>query len=184
MQHPGYQGGLIGGLMVVADLTSKSNDFNDAAKGKRPDLENIMKRKLSQCNNPDVREYFFMKQELVREENKFLNDYTKLGTENDAYLDIRFIRIGYEAELPTSNYYPSVVTKVQLVDARNNKILYAATISYGDPWRQSDTLIQVPLTGTHAYKNMNDLITNIGPALEGLSVGIEQIANRICNDLQ
>ena len=125
-----------------------------------------------------------MKKVSEREEGKFLTEYTKLDTKNDAYLDILLLNAGYVAQTAAASYYPFITVKTQLVDAKSNNVIYAVTIQHGESGYQPNNLVQIEPMEGYSYANIDMLVSNIESALKGIGIATEQIADRICGDLQ
>jgi len=183
IHHPGLSFGLVGGLVAAADMASKSSTFSEAAKPETVGLNSALKDSLQQIGATNNFELVFLDAPIA-ENNGFIQDYTVLKSDADAFLDVRFSMAGYRAQYPTSPYVPTLMAKAQMVDAKSNDIIYQATLHYGEPWMKIDGLVHVNADLMSNYYNFEALTNAADHATKALEKGAYALGDRISKDLQ
>lgn len=177
--HAGISFGLIGGLIAVADMQSKANEFTELMKSRNFKVDNEFQGLLAtELQNAG---YSVKVIKTKREKADFLNDYSSLDKDVDAYLDIG-INAGYICASWMSDYVPAVRSSIRLVKRETKDILYQDSISYGYEFYQSKA-VQIAAEQRYFFKDFRAITENPELAMEGLQKGIPLVAKRIAEDL-
>lgn len=178
--HPGMGFGLIGGLVVAADIESKSKAFTERMNGLSFDP-------AKEFNDELIAELRALKYEVrvvepSRPKPAMLESYENLDPEVDAYVDSVMNWSGYFTASPTSNYIPAMRTMVRVVKRKGSEIAYQELISYGYELRGGQA-INVAADGKYAFANFEDLTKNPEMAMEGMRKGIPLLVRQVVRDL-
>ena len=180
VHHPGYNFGLVGGLVAAADQGSKTKTFTQQQVGKYIALG----PELSGALNEALRGSGF---EVLQVEtgsasrSGFLKDYPP--AECDAYLDVTIMTAGYWAEYPSTPYLPSMHVPVRLVDAHTKKVLYTAHI-YNTDGIVPGGAIQLPPDPAFAFADFEALKASPDRAAQGMKEAARKVAGQIVSDIK
>lgn len=182
LHHPGVSFGLIGGLVAAADMSSKGSTFTSEVKLSKEMLLEEFRQALRGLEKDGRYEIQFLAADTDPE--KLLSSYDDLTKQVDAYLDIRLISIGYAAQHVNTPYVPDLTAKVKMVHARTQQTLYEATMVYGEAWRRSEGLVQLPNDKQYSFVDFDHLIREIDKARAGLLAGSNSVGQRVNLDLR
>lgn len=178
--HVGAGFGLIGGLIAVADMQSKTNEFTELMKARNFNLaeeyQNMLNAELQNAG-------YTVK--LIKPERKkaaFLENYDNLDKDVDAYLDLG-VSAGYLCASSMSDYIPTVRSGVRLVKNGSKEIIYQDILIYGYEQRWGNA-VTFAADQKYFFKDFGELEKDPDRALEGLRAGIPTIAKRVAQDLQ
>lgn len=177
--HPGMAFGLIGGLVAVADIKSKTNYFNELMKAQNFRIVDEFKDSLTQeLQNVG---YTVKLLKVEREKPKFLDSYDSLDKDVDAYLDLGF-GAGYFSASATDDYIPTVRSGARLVRRGSNDIIYQDIVSYGYEMRAVEA-VSIPADKEYCFRNYDALIKEPDRAIDGMRKGVPLVTKRIAQDL-
>ena len=178
--HPGVGFGLIGGLIAVADMKSKTDQFTELMKARNFKLVEEYQTAL----NAELQNmgYTIKIIKPVREKPTFLESYDNLDKDVDAYLDMG-VSAGYLCASVSADYIPTVRSGVRLVKNGSKEIIYQDLLVYGYEYRRGDA-ITFAADQKYFFKDFSELESNPDRALEGLRTGIPVIARRVAQDLK
>ncbi len=177
--HAGMGFGLIGGLIAAADIQSKTNRFTALMKEREFTLASEFHSALvSELQNAG---YSIKTQALKRPKPAWLENYTALDQEADAYLDTD-VRSGYYAASGASDYVPTVRSRVRLVKKATKDVLYQDFIAYGYENR-FDRAVSIAAEQKYFFKDFAALEADADRALEGMRHGLPLVAKHIAENL-
>jgi hypothetical protein len=177
--HPGMGFGLIGGLIAVADMQSKTNRFTELMKERNLNVSDEFQSKLTaELQN---RGYAVKVIKPERSKPALLENYDALEKDVDAYLDLG-VNAGYMCASATADYVPTVRSIVRLVKKGSNEILYQDIIAYGYEFRAAQA-VSIPADQQYFFKDFDVLTSDPDLAMEGLKRGIPLVTSRIAQDL-
>lgn len=181
MHHPAGGFGLIGGLVIAAELGHKKSEFNASMQGQKFDVAQTLTETVK--DEIEKRGYnVIVAKEVARPDGKLLESYGSLPVKADAYLDVVVTVAGYWANSHTTPYYPTISTPVRLVDASNQAIVYNSLIVYG-PFRGPNGathLVPDPALSTESFSTLQ---SSPPRSAEGLRSAVRAIAKQIASDL-
>ena len=181
VHHPGLGFGLVGGLVAVADVSSKSKTFTQQQVDKYvrlgPDLTDALTNALSSEGGFEV----VVVDGGTQPRSEFLKDYP--AADCDAYLDARIQTAGYWAQFVSTPYLPTLFVPVRLVDAHSKTVLYTATVFVTDG--------EVPKGGeqiypetAYSFQDFGALKADPDGASEGLRRATQIAAEQIAKDMK
>jgi hypothetical protein len=114
-----------------------------------------------------------------REKLDFVEDYSKLDKEVDAYLDIA-LGAGYYRLDIAEDYLPSVFVRLRLV-RKDGKAVYKDFVTYGYQFTRFE--LNIDSDPAYIFKSADDLAMGPDTALEGMRKGVPLLARQIARDL-
>jgi len=179
MHHPGANFGLIGGLIAAADISAKTSKYQESIVSIKINWADLAQHKIVDS----LEEAGYTVTSVTkdkRESGRYLEHYK--GENVDAYLDYYF-SLAYIATSPTSDYTPSVLLNVRLVEAQSKAILYEDQIAFGYHFEYGEP-VHIPSSGTYLYNDIDILCHNGIKSVEALREGIIRVADKIASHLR
>ena len=177
--HVGMGFGLVGGLIAVAEMQAKTNQFTELMKARNLNVPGEFQNTLvTELQNAGYSVRVLKPQRTAR---GFLETYDSLDKDVDAYLDMG-IGAGYLCASGTADYIPTVRSGVRLVKRGSNEILYQDIISYGYELRAAQA-VSIAADQQYFFKDFGALTGNADLAMDGLKKGVPLVARRIAQDL-
>lgn len=179
--HAGESFGLIGGLIAMVDIQSKSKQLTQAIDPSKTRLQERLAEKLSE----ELREagYQTTVMPIGREasEDKVLEQARSLGGHH-AVLHTQMSG-GYWAAGHVTNYVPKVFMRARLVELKSGQVLFEDIFSYGyrSPGMES---IHLAADSRFTYADIGKLSNSADLARQGLIDGVNALAKQIANDLK
>jgi uncharacterized protein YceK len=178
--HPGLNFGLVGGLIAVADMESKSTKITTALDPKTTKL----RERLSNQLVTSLEKVGYTSEVVTYADDndpKVLINNLRGKVTTDGILTTK-VYAAYVAAGPTTPYYPFVQADVALADAKSGKLLYQDTFSYGYTFPNSKT-VHMSSNAEYQFDDIEQLIAKTDLAREGLSKGVEAIISAVASDL-
>lgn len=179
--HPGTSFGLIGALVAVADMQSKSTEFTVAAKDTKFDA--VGEFTLALEKQLTAAGYNVRRIDVKREKQDFLDSYSSLDPGVDAYFDPVMLYVGYTSASAATPYLPSVRVRGRMVKRGGAEILYSELVIYGYQFTGIEA-VNLPADSKYQFPNFSDLKANVPLAAEGVRVGLPLVADRFGTDLK
>jgi hypothetical protein len=114
---------------------------------------------------------------------ELVKDYSNLGSNVDAYLDITTPFIGYNCndKAFSRRYKPRVIVHANLIRSKTKELTYSELINYGD--KSSSDCVYFAVSEEYQYEKFEDLLKGKAVFLKGMNEGISKIASQIAKDL-
>jgi hypothetical protein len=181
LAHPGGSFGLIGALVIAADLSSKSNQLTAAVDPAKTGLQERMSSRLAEA----LQSAGYTSDVVLAPKGaqvKQVFEAVKPSLKSDALVAVD-LSAQYIAAGPSSDYFPYVRAEVIQTDAKTGKVLYQDTITYGYAFERAQT-VHLPSDVKFRFKDMADLVGNADRAREGFHAGVDAIIAQITSDLK
>lgn len=179
--HPGANFGLIGGLIAVADMKSKTSRVNAVIEPKEIRLQDRFATKLSESlNKAGYDTQVVAVPEEVGKDN--IVDYVKKHAGADAVLAIE-VEGSYIAAGPTTDYFPFIRVNAKKVHALTGAILYEDNFTYGYTLQGLKTVHFSP-DSSYRFASIDKLMEDPAKTRLALISGIDSIAEQIAMDLK
>jgi len=180
--HPGMAFGLIGGLIVAADLSSKRDRLTQTIKEKSPTtISNTMANSI--VDQLLLRGFDVNVEDGPWEENdgKFTIDFEKITSSADAVLVVAPSVVGFVATGATTPYLPTITAIATLLGKDRKEPLYRGFLSSGwhpkaDGWRSSSP--------TATFGGFDALMADPTRTAGSLNSAASQIATMVAQDLK
>ena len=186
MNHAAAGFGLIGGLIIAAEISTKSNTLT---KSLQPFNWQVSQALSAQLESDLKAAGYSVKRLPVVRDVSLLKDYKAirpLDSANDvgqphAWLDVAIQKPAYVANSHAANYVPSLRVFVRLVTADKQLIVYEEQIFYGHSFPSG---VSLKADSTYSFANMDALTAKPDVTMEGLREGVRQVSLRIASDLR
>ena len=176
IRHTGSSFGVVGGLIAVADMRTKTNKYNKLVG--TFNWDSYVHQQLASALMNDG---YTVKTIKIRPDTpaaaKYLKKYPEVAS--DALLDY-YYTIGQVASGSTTSYVPTVTLHARLVDPRKKSVLYEQHFNAGLPLDKKMSYIPI----NQEYRNIADLLTNSEQSIEALKQGIQQLTQQLATDLK
>ena len=174
--HPGMNFGLIGGLAMAAEFSSKSSSYNSAIGTEKFDpsaylVQSLEKEFLNTTYEIEVL------QSLPKKEMEYCKAFEK--SNSDAYLDCYIPTVGYIAGSSSSLYKPTVKTFARLVKNGSSDVLYEKMLVSGESTFIPEDADYLDYDETHTYDSFSHLESNATKSVEGLKIALDSVAKQI-----
>lgn len=178
--HPGEQLGLIGGMAIVAEFSSKTSTYNEAIKSTNFDPNSYFLSRLSKHLKNQKYKVVTLPKDPKREFDH-LSTYPEVNT--DAYLDLK-VRISYGAESPDASYKPTVRVGAKVVKRRDKSIIYDKYLAAGESFYLSQDIDYVGFDEKYSYKDFDTLKQKPSHSVEGIKKALDKVAIRLATSLK
>jgi len=179
IHHPGANFGLIGGLIAAADISAKTTKYQESIVSVKVNwADRAQDRFMESLEKAGYTVTSVTKDKRVP--GRYLEDYK--GETVDAYLDYYF-SLAYAASTPTSDYTPSVLLNVRLVDAKSKSILYEDQIAYGYHYSYGEP-VHIASSKDYLYTDIDVLCNNGVISVEALKDGIYKVVDKVASHLK
>jgi hypothetical protein len=112
------------------------------------------------------------------------DDFSEVATDQDAILAVWFGPTGFTSSAKLSTeFQPSVIVNVELVDAKSKAIIMRRTVVYGYKTK-IDGAEFIDADPKYQFGNFDDLIARKDLALEAMSAGLKTSAELITKDIR
>ena len=176
--------GLVGGLASEANRKDKGDQFTKLVHEYVPPLGFHLRKSL-QDRLRSVG-YEVKQVDVVRKgPNALMSDYSKIGGDADAILDVVIFQIGYASEESYSvKYEPVLTVMARMVSGKNKEVLYSEFITYGHKLRRhKEEWVHIPARKNLVYPNFQSLVKDGKQAAEELATGAESVAGYLAKNL-
>jgi hypothetical protein len=181
LHHPAGGFGLIGGLVIAAELTHKGTQFTASMQQEKFDVAKALNAAVQK--EVEQRGYkVVVLDDLKRPEPKLLESYGDVKAGADAYLDLVITTAGYWANSHSTPYYPQLSTPVRLVNAKDGAIVYNSLMVYG-PFGGPKGATRLSPDGSYAPANFDALQASPARSADGLRSAVQAVAKQIAADL-
>ncbi|KAF0814516.1 hypothetical protein IGB42_00570 [Andreprevotia sp. IGB-42] len=178
--HPGFSGGLIGGLIAAADMADKTDKLTAKLDPKVTKLREKLSQQLVDALGQAG--YVVDVVNAPGDDAPITTAAAMHGkVKTDAVLATR-IYAAYIAAGASTPYYPYVHAEVVLEDNKTGKVLYQDIVSYGYTFPNAKT---VHLAGGENFRfaDMTELLASPDKARDGLVQGVQAIIGQVAADL-
>lgn len=179
--HPGNGFGLIGGLIVAADLNAKSTRITSAIDPHKTQLRHRFVTELSSNLNQMGYETEIVPLGKGMDEKKVFAAL-KEKTRCDAMI-VADVRGQYIAAAPTTPYSPYVSVKIKAESSNDEKVLYEDTITWGYAFGNSEA-VHLPGGDSYRYDSIGAIESSSSQAREALWSGVNAIVAQVSDDLK
>lgn len=178
--HAGESFGLIGGLIAMVDINSKSERLTNAIDSSKTRLQERLAEKLVE----GLREVGYQTSVMVigkdAPDDKVLEQARGLGN-YQAVLHTQ-MNAGYWAAGHATNYVPKIYVRARLVELKSGQVLFEDIFSYG--YRSPDIeSIHLAADRRYSYADIGKLSSSADEARQGLIDGVSALAKQIASDL-
>jgi hypothetical protein len=180
LHHPGEGFGLIGGLIALGDMSSKSHAFKGQEAVHRMELGKELTVALNEAFQGSAFEIVAVDAGTAPRTG-FMKDYP--GAECDAFLDVAIALAGYRAQYASTPYLPTLFAPVRLVDAHTKTVLYTTKVFMTDGNIPKGGT-QLPPDTNFSFDNFDALKGDPDKAVKGLKQAAQRVAKQIATDLK
>jgi len=177
--HAGNSFGLIGGLIAMGDMQSKTKDFTTAAMGRGFDLTADFRSQMVAAI--EARGYRVKILMVERTKSGFLEAYDSLDKEPDAYVDAT-VSGGYLCASGTADYFPSVQVGIRIVKRATREVVYQERIVYGYEFKYGQP-VQITADPKYQFKDFPALMADVPLAIDGLRAGVPKVVAQVGRDI-
>jgi hypothetical protein len=177
--HPGTSFGLIGGIIAVADITSKRNTFTDLMKEREFNVVEEFQEMLA--TELEKTGYSVKRIKPERKKHALLEKYEGLDEDVDVYLDFT-LGAGYICASSSADYIPTIHSVVRLVKRGSNEILYQEVIYYGYKFLAKEAAC-LNADRQYYFNNFEAIKGSPDRAMEGIREGVPLISRHIAESV-
>lgn len=176
LKHAGESFGLVGGLVAVADMQTKTKKYNQVAG--LYDWDGYVHQQLALALSDAGYEVKSLNLRTNKQQSpKYLKNYPEIQT--DAVMDYYF-SVGQVAAGSTTNYVPTVMLNARLVSTHKKVVLYEQQFNAGLPMGKEFSYIPIQ----HEYHNIHELLSHAEESKQALKNGIQDLTQSLANDLK
>ena len=179
--HPNATGGQVQGLFFAAEMHTRERQLAGSLRPRAfapaAALSDAIAEALRRPDRIVVRA-----PNPQRDREDFLKDYSVLGAQAAAYVDVLPREIGYWAESPTGAYRPWIIVAYRVHDSREGKVVASGLIGTG-PAPPGETSSPVAQDDAFSFPSFEALTADPARAEAGMREAIRLVARALAQKL-